>query len=87
MDTKYRLAPGAQVREEDFGLLFYSMHGPRLFFLASKKLLGEEFFTSEITLREWIEKKMEQGPESFKKAAGLKKALENLKHKGVIVEF
>jgi hypothetical protein len=26
-EPKYKLAQGAQVREEDFGLLFYHMHG------------------------------------------------------------
>ncbi|MDY7036296.1 MAG: mycofactocin biosynthesis chaperone MftB, partial [Thermodesulfobacteriota bacterium] len=43
-EPKYILAPGTQVREEDFGLLFYTMTGPRLYFLSSGTLLADSFF-------------------------------------------
>lgn len=36
---RYRLAPGCQVREERFGLLFYDLAGPRLLFAATGALL------------------------------------------------
>ena len=43
-ERRYKLAPGTQVREEDFGLLFYTMRGPRLFFLKCGRLLEPGFF-------------------------------------------
>ena len=43
-EKKYKLAPGTQVREEDFGLLFYTMSGPRLYFLNSGDLIQADFF-------------------------------------------
>lgn len=57
MDTKYKLNRGSQVREEDFGLLFYKMSGPRLYFISSGDLLSPDFFRGDMTLEEWIDKK------------------------------
>ena len=50
---RYRLAPGTQVREEDFGLLFYTKKGPRLFFLKCGRLLELDFFKGEASLAQW----------------------------------
>ena len=50
MAAKYKLAPGSQVREEDFGLLFYTQQGPGLHFVSSGDLLGEDFFLGRQTL-------------------------------------
>ena len=61
VEVKYKLAPGARVREEDFGLLFYSMHGPKLYFLASGSLLPETFFEGRISLEAWIDKSWRPG--------------------------
>lgn len=51
---KYRLSGGARVRQEKFGLLFYTMEGPRLFFLRVGLLVAPEFFDSNMSLPEWI---------------------------------
>jgi putative mycofactocin binding protein MftB len=58
-DPRYILSSGTQVREEDFGLLFYTMSGPRLYFLSSGPLLDTSFFRGEITLDLWIRLKKE----------------------------
>ena len=84
-EVKYRLAPGTQVREEDFGLLFYTMKGPRLFFLPSENLLGDRYFLGEKTLKGWLEDHTGIGPLAQHRLAGLKKALDRLSKKGVIV--
>jgi putative mycofactocin binding protein MftB len=52
-DKRYRLAHGTQVRDEDFGLLFYTMEGPRLFFVTCGELLESRFFDGNSTLSEW----------------------------------
>ncbi len=83
---KYFLASGTQAREEEFGLLFYTMRGPRLYFLSSGPLLDSSFFQGEFTLDEWIrlEKKERSIPEE--RMGGIKKSLDQLTDKGVIVE-
>jgi len=55
--SRYKLARGSQVREEDFGLLFYRMNGPRLYFISSGELISPDFFKGEICLEEWVGKK------------------------------
>jgi putative mycofactocin binding protein MftB len=47
MRSRYRLSKGVQVREESFGLLFYHYDGPKLFFVQSKNLVDEHFFSGE----------------------------------------
>ncbi|UCD80785.1 MAG: mycofactocin biosynthesis chaperone MftB [Desulfobacterales bacterium] len=86
VEVKYKLAPGAQVREEDFGLLFYNMHGPRLYFLASGSLLPEKFFEGRIPLDVWIDKIHPNSRNIAMRVAGLKKSLKKLAEKGVIIE-
>ena len=85
METCYKLAPGVQVRKEDFGLLFYKMKGPRLFFLPSKSLLEESFFQQKISLPDILSRGKKQIPE--KSLAILHKALKQLTEKGVILEY
>ena len=85
MNTKYKLARGSQVREEDFGLLFYRMNGPRLFFISSGDLISPDFFNGDDTLEEWIEKK-NKNDISKTRISELTKILTQLSEKGVIVE-
>jgi putative mycofactocin binding protein MftB len=86
MNSKYRLAAGVQVREEDFGLLFYQMNDPKLHFLASGKILGEDFFQGEMTLYAWMERDTGQPGMKVQTAEAIGKALKQLTRKGVIVE-
>jgi putative mycofactocin binding protein MftB len=85
METCYKLAPGVQVRKEDFGLLFYKMKGPRLFFLPSKNLLEENFFKQKTSLRKSLSQRKEQVPNNSLEI--LQKALQQLIKKGVILEY
>ena len=85
MDDCYSLAQGTQVREEDFGLLFYTMSGPRLYFLSSGRLLGCDFFDGHITLGQWLEN-APGGTAAPSHHQDLKQALAQLAHKGVILE-
>lgn len=87
MEERYKLASGSQVREEDFGLLFYTMDGPRLYFLSSGKLLDSSFFLGEFTFEQWVQKRTEQSPVRGSKVFKLRKALDQLREKGVIVEY
>ena len=83
---KYRLALGTQVRKEDFGLLFYTMSGPRLYFLPSDKLLEPHFFNGEIALDQAVNQKSVEESISTSRISSLIKALHQLKEKGVIIE-
>ena len=86
MNQRYALARGTQVREEDFGLLFYQMNGPRLHFVASGGLLGEEFFRGDVTLAAWLDKLNVPPDRRPQEAAAVARALAQLIRKGVIVE-
>ena len=84
-NPKYVLASGTQVREEDFGLLFYTMRGPRLYFLSSGQLLDGSFFQGELTFEQWVRLKDEESlPKG--RTEGIRKVLEQLTDKGVIIE-
>ena len=83
--ARYRLAPGTQVREEDFGLLFYTMAGPRLYFLGSGDLLEERFFGGKWTLAEWLATGPKRRSLAQGRVAGLEAGLDRLCQKGVIV--
>jgi putative mycofactocin binding protein MftB len=85
-EPKYKLAHGAQVREEDFGLLFYSMHGPRLYFLASGDLLQENFFQGHVSLESWVDKSHPMSKDIAVRILPLKRSLKTLADKGVIIE-
>ena len=85
MNTKYKLARGSQVREEDFGLLFYKMNGPRLYFISSGDSISPDFFNGDDTLEEWL-KKNSQSDIGEAGISELTKILTQLSEKGVIVE-
>jgi putative mycofactocin binding protein MftB len=85
MNTRYKLVRGSQVRQEDFGLLFYRMNGPRLYFISSGDLLTPEFFKGVMTLDEWMihNSRNNAGEEKIKE---LEKTLSELSEKKVIIE-
>ena len=85
--TRYKLAPGTQVRKEDFGLLFYSMTGPRLFFMSSGDLITSDFFQSKMPLEHWIRKQVGRDVVETPYVSELKNSLRRLTEKGVIVEY
>ncbi len=80
------MAPGSQVREEDFGLLFYTQKGPGLFFVSSGDLLDEDFFLGNHTLEERLRRVSLSGPRADSRLSELKATLNMLKDKGVILE-
>ena len=83
-EIRYTLAPYTQAREEDFGLLFYTMKGPRLYFLSTGQLLDSSFFRGEFTLEEWLKMKGKARLNNKDTIAKVKKSLEQLCEKGVI---
>lgn len=85
METYYKLAPGVQVRKEDFGLLFYKMKGPRLYFLPSRDWLEDDFFLKGKSLTDALSRTRAHIPE--KGLAVLQKALHQLMEKGVLLEY
>jgi len=84
--TRYKLAEGTQVREEDFGLLFYTRSGPRLFFISCGEVLDENFFRGNATLNQWITLKQNTCIISTARFEQLQGLLEQLTKKGVIHE-
>jgi putative mycofactocin binding protein MftB len=46
----FRLVAGVAVRKEKFGLLFYNYRGPRIYFVPSKDLIDDGFFTGTQTV-------------------------------------
>ncbi|NQU64131.1 MAG: mycofactocin biosynthesis chaperone MftB [SAR324 cluster bacterium] len=86
MKTKYQLAEGTQVREEEFGLLFYTREGPRLFFVSSGDLLSEIFFQGLLSLEEGVTNSQIQSPEAEARLKELQVSLAKLSDKGVIHE-
>jgi putative mycofactocin binding protein MftB len=85
-ETRYKLAPGSQVREEDFGLLFYTMAGPRLYFLSSGRLLDRDFFNGEFTFETWMRQNTTGDFVPKQLIQNLKNSLHQLQKKGVIIE-
>ena len=83
---KYILAPGTQVREEAFGLLFYTMAGPRLYFMSSGDLINSDFFQGALTLDQWIGQRFGQNSVAKAQISELRTSLNRLKEKGVILE-
>jgi putative mycofactocin binding protein MftB len=84
----YRLPRGVRVRKEDFGLLFYCRNGPKLTFVYSGPWIRPEFFSGQLTLREWLQRESLKEPEE--KHIGLEvrllRVLSTLVDKGLIVE-
>jgi putative mycofactocin binding protein MftB len=86
-ETRYKLATGTQVREEDFGLLFYTMDGPRLYFVSSGDFIRCDFFQGRLTLDQWIKQHAGQDALETTSVSDLKKSLSQLSDKGVILEY
>ena len=74
------------MREEDFGLLFYTMAGPRLYFMSSGDLIRSSFFRGSLTLDQWICQHCDQNSVAEAQISGLRASLNRLKEKGVIIE-
>ena len=85
-ETRYELAPGTQVREKDFGLLFYTMAGPRLYFVSCGKALEPDFFEGTVSLDQWLSRCKVQDPVSQDRLLEIEKSLNQLEEKGVILE-
>lgn len=85
-DIKYQLSFGTQVRQEDFGLLFYTMRGPRLYFLPLGAFLDPSFFTGDESLRQWAEQKNRETTVSGGYLEKIEKSLDQLVDKGVLLE-
>jgi len=85
-ETRYELAPGTQVREEDFGLLFYTMAGPRLYFVSCGKALEPYFFEGKVTLDQWLSRRTVQDSFSKARLSEIEKSLNQLEERGVILE-
>jgi putative mycofactocin binding protein MftB len=85
-ETRYKLAPGSQVREENFGLLFYTMGGPRLYFLSCGGLLDRDFFNGELTLETWMRQNADGNSVPKALIQSLINSLNQLQEKGVIIE-
>jgi len=86
MSYTYILAPGTQVREEDFGLLFYSMRGPRLHFASLGNMLDSRFFIGKQTVEQWLSEKDPRNSITAEQRTGLTRVLSQLRDKGVIIE-
>jgi putative mycofactocin binding protein MftB len=86
MEARYKLASGVQIREEDFGLLFYTQEGPGLYYVSSGDLVGEDFFLGRKTLEELRQRLPAPGSLAEARVSEFKKALDTLKSKGVILE-
>jgi putative mycofactocin binding protein MftB len=86
VEPRYLLAKNTVVREEDFGLLFYTMAGPRLFFLGSGKLLGTGFFDGNHTLGQWIAQEDTAPDLPQEQITKLQEGLASLRASGVLVE-
>ena len=74
------------MRDEDFGLLFYTMAGPRLFFMSSGDFITCAFFQGQLTLEQWIGRHAGQDAMKTTPVSDLRKSLSHLKEKGVIIE-
>lgn len=81
-EKSYRLASGTRVREEDFGLLFYTMQGPHLYFLSCGPLLESAFFEGEKTLSQYFKDRGLCGSQCLL----LEGHLDHLREKGVLLE-
>ncbi|MEW5722710.1 MAG: mycofactocin biosynthesis chaperone MftB [Thermodesulfobacteriota bacterium] len=79
----HTLAPGVQVRSEKAGLLFYSLKGPRLYFLSSGPWLEPDYFHSGADLVDWLDGSG-RPPCPGPVLEALQKALAKLAAKGVL---
>lgn len=81
----YWLAAGVQVRKEKFGLLFYDYRGPRLYFLPTGDLIGDDFFSSGQTVGRLVKDIQARGSlPSPQLEEYLQQVLDKLSAKGLI---
>ena len=85
-EKTYKLSPGTQVRKEDFGLLFYTMKGPRLYFLPSKDFLDPTFFLGDCPLGRAVQQNGLTTDAADTILKKFEKSINSLKDKGVIHE-
>jgi putative mycofactocin binding protein MftB len=84
---RHKLAQGTQVREEDFGLLFYTRTGPKLFFLNCDYLISCDYFESNKTFDEWVQKQKGFSTYAKDRIIELKNSIKQLVSKGLIIEY
>lgn len=83
--SAFRLADGIQVRGEKFGLLFYNYRGPRIYFLSSRDLIGDDFFDGKHTIGQLVDSiRKEYGLPREKIRDGLETIFRTLETKGLI---
>ena len=63
------------------------MNGPRLYFMSTGDLIGSDFFKGHQTVEQYIDEHLGKDIMKKKKIPELKRSLNNLKKKGVILEF
>jgi putative mycofactocin binding protein MftB len=86
-DAVYFLADGVQVRKEKFGLLFYDYRGPRLYFVPTKDLIGDDFFEGKQSANDLLKSLVDKHSwprESTRE--GVNHVLAALEEKGLIHE-
>jgi putative mycofactocin binding protein MftB len=85
LHLSYWLAQGVQVRQEKFGLLFYDYRGPRLYFLPTGDLIGDDFFSSGQTVGQLVQTiQQRRGLPSPQVEDYLQQVLDKLAAKGLI---
>jgi putative mycofactocin binding protein MftB len=85
LDSAYRLAEGVQVRNEVFGILFYDVRGPRLYFVPSKNMITDEFFEGKQRVADLLERLYAEMPRPRNWVRDqLRQILEKLERKGLI---
>ena len=84
----YRLAHGVRVRMENFGLLFYFHYGPKLTFVHIGSWIHPEFFSGQVTLREWLKSQSlsKSEEEVLSLEVEISRVLSSLVDRGLIVE-
>lgn len=84
---RHKLAQGTQVREEEFGLLFYTMTGPKLIILNCDYLISCDYFESNKTLDQWIQQQKKITTYAKDRIIELKNCIKQLVSKGIIIEY
>ena len=85
LNSVYRLTDGVQVRNEVFGLLFYDYRGPRLYFVPSRKLIGDAFFEGRQPVADLLERLCQDSPRARQQIHDqLQQVLDALEGKGLI---
>lgn len=79
-ETIWKLHSTCRVREENFGLLFYDLRGPKLLFAETGLTLGPMFFTEIASQGQQLEKM------GTKQCQRIKRFLHQLVEKGFIYE-